>query len=76
MTAAGAGLVVYLIGAAIALARTDAGWGTRLLLAAIWPLGPLAFVVTVASLVAVGMVAFPLFGAAVLAVAGAAWWWA
>jgi len=76
VTAAGAALAVYLIGVAAALARTDAGWGTRLLLAAIWPLGPLAFAVTVASLVAVGMVAFPLFGAAVLAVGGAAWWWA
>ena len=67
-------LGVYLLGALVALVRTDAGWGTRVLLAALWPIGPLAFAVTVATLVAVGMIAFPAFGAAVLASAGAAWY--
>ncbi len=74
MTAEQVVLGVYLAGALIALVRTDAGWGTRVLLAAFWPVGPLAFVVTVAALVAVGVIAFPAFGAVVLATAGAAWY--
>lgn len=65
---------IYLIGVVIALVRTDAGWGTRVLLGLVWPLAPLAFILTVAALVAVGMVAFPLFGATVVALAGAAWY--
>ena len=74
MTGERIALGVYLVGALIALVRTDAGWGTRVLLAALWPVGPLAFALTVATLVAVGMIAFPAFGAVVVATAGAAWW--
>ena len=74
MTREQVALGVYLAGALVALVRTDAGWGTRVLLAALWPVGPLAFVVTVTTLVAVGMVAFPMFGAAILATAGAVWY--
>lgn len=67
-------LGVYLLGALVALVRTDAGWGTRMLLAALWPVGPLVFALTVATLVAVGMVAFPPFGAVAIATVGAAWY--
>lgn len=74
MTGEQVALGVYLAGALVALVRTDAGWGTRVLLAALWPVGPLAFAVTVAMLVAVGMIVFPPFGAVVLATAGAAWY--
>ena len=74
MTGEQVALGVYLLGALVALVRTDAGWGTRVLLAALWPVGPLAFALTVATLVAVGMVAFPPFGAAVVAAAGAVWY--
>ncbi len=74
MTATQILLALYLLGVVIALARTDAGWGTRVLLGVVWPLAPLAFAVTVASLVAVGMVAFPLFGVTVVALAGTAWY--
>ena len=74
MTVEQVALGVYLAGALIALVRTDAGWGTRVLLAALWPVGPVAFVATVGTLVAVGMIAFPAFGAVVLATAGAAWY--
>ncbi len=74
MTVAQVLLALYLIGVVIALARTDAGWGTRVLLGLVWPVAPLAFAVTVAALVAVGMVAFPLFGVTVVALAGAAWY--
>jgi len=66
-------LALYGLGAVVALVRTDAGWGLRVLLALLWPLAPLAFVATVTALVAVGMVAFPLFGVAVVTLAGAAW---
>ena len=74
MTGEQVALGVYLVGALIALVKTDAGWGTRVLLAALWPVGPLAFALTVATLVAVGMIAFPAFGAVVVATAGAAWY--
>ena len=74
MTAVHVALAIYLAGALIALIRTDAGPGMRLACAVLWPIGPLAFVLTVAALVAVGMVAFPPFGVAVAALAGLAWW--
>jgi len=73
MTLAQTLLALYGTGAAVALARTDGGWGTRVLLALLWPLAPVAFLATVTALLAVAMVAFPMFGAAVLALAGTAW---
>ncbi|HEY1307550.1 MAG TPA: hypothetical protein VGF24_28550 [Vicinamibacterales bacterium] len=51
-------IVVYLAGALIALWRTDADPFERLLLALLWPIGPLAFVVTVAILLAASPLAF------------------
>lgn len=74
MTLTSLALAVYAAGALLALVKTDAGPGTRVLLALTWPVAPAAFALTVASLVAVGMVAFPVFGVAVVAVAGAAWY--
>lgn len=70
MTAA---LVLYAAGCVIALWRTDAGWPARAALALLWPLGPLAFLVTVSALVAAACIAFPLVGAAALG-AGLVWW--
>lgn len=67
-----AALLIYAAGAAVALWRTDASWPTRLLLAALWPIGPAAFVVTVTLLVVVALFVFPWFGLAVAA-AVAAW---
>lgn len=64
MTAA---LLTYVAGALLALWRTDASWPTRMALALLWPLGPLAFVVTVALLVTVSLFVFPLFGLLVAA---------
>ena len=43
-------LLVYLAGAVVALLRTDGKALDRLTLAVLWPVGPLAFVVTVAIL--------------------------
>jgi hypothetical protein len=51
-------LTIYLAGAAIGLWRTDAKPLTRLALAVLWPIGPLAFVVTVAVLLAASPFAF------------------
>jgi hypothetical protein len=51
-------LWIYLAGVAIGVWRTDGAWPTRLLLAVLWPIGPVAFVVTVAILLAAAPIAF------------------
>jgi hypothetical protein len=51
-------LAIYLIGVAIGLWRTDAPLPMRLLLAVLWPIGPLAFVIVIAILVATTPIAF------------------
>jgi hypothetical protein len=51
-------LLVYLAGVAIGLWRTDAPLPTRLLLAVLWPIGPLAFITVVAILIAAAPIAF------------------
>ena len=66
-------LAVYAAGSVIALLRMDAHWPGRILPALLWPLGPLAFVLTVALLLSASLIAFPLFGALVGGIA-AAWW--
>lgn len=71
MTAA---LVIYMVGAGIALWRADAPWPTRIVLALLWPLGPIAFVVTVSILLAASLIAFPVIGALVAAAVLGAWW--
>ena len=70
----GVWLWVYVVGVAWGLLRTDARPPARLALALLWPLGPLAFVVTLTILLAASLIAFPRFGAGVLAVAAIAWW--
>jgi hypothetical protein len=67
-------LIVYFVGIAIGLVAIDGGPGARLGLAIAWPLGPLAFLVTVAGLLVVAAIAFPIFGAMLAAAIGAAWW--
>jgi hypothetical protein len=66
---------IYAAGALVAIWRTDAAWPTRLALAAFWPLGPLAFVVTVIILLAASLIAFPVTAGAVAAAVAAAVWW-
>jgi hypothetical protein len=51
-------LLVYLAGAVVALLRTDGKTLDRVTLAVLWPLGPLAFVVTVVILVLASPFAF------------------
>ena len=68
---------IYAAGAIVAIWRTDAAWPTRLAVAVLWPLGPLAFLVTVSILIAASLIAFPLVtGAIAAAVAAAVWWFA
>ena len=66
---------IYIAGALLALWRTDASWPTRIGLALLWPIGPLAFVVTVSILLAASVIAFPwIAGGIVVTGAVAAWW--
>jgi hypothetical protein len=66
--------VVYVVGVVIGLVAVDGPPATRIGLALAWPLGPLAFVVTVAGLLVVAGIAFPIFGAVLAAAIGAACW--
>ena len=66
--------IAYLVGVMIGLLATDGGPATRIGLALAWPLGPLAFLATVAGLLIVAAIAFPVFGIGLAAVLAAAWW--
>jgi hypothetical protein len=68
-------LGVYLVGVVVGLIATQGGPATRLLLAVLWPLGPLAFLITVTGLLVVAAIAFPVFGVILAgSLAAAAWW--
>ena len=66
---------IYAVGALLALWRTDASWPIRLALAVLWPIGPMAFLVTLAILLGASLIAFPLVAGVVAAVAAAVVWW-
>ena len=66
-------VVIYVVGVVVGLIATDARPVARVGLALSWPLGVLAFVVTVGGLLAVSTVLVPAFGVAVLAAALLAW---
>jgi hypothetical protein len=66
-------LGIYLVGVLVGLIATQGGPGTRLLLAVLWPLGPLAFVITVSGLLVVAAIAFPLFGLILVAALAGVW---
>jgi len=51
-------LTLYFVGVLIGFWRTDAKLLGRLALAVLWPIGPLAFVITVAVLLAASPFAF------------------
>jgi hypothetical protein len=65
---------LYIVGVLIGLIATQGGVATRLGLALLWPLGPLAFIITVAGLLVVAAIAFPAVGVVAAAAIGAAWW--
>jgi hypothetical protein len=67
-------LLLYIGGVLVGLFGTDGPPAARLGLALLWPLGPAAFVATVAGLLVVAAIAFPLFGAMLAGVAAAGWW--
>jgi hypothetical protein len=67
-------LAVYLVGVVVGLIATQGGAGTRLLFAVLWPLGPLAFLITVAGLLIVAAIAFPVFGVVLAGTVAAGWW--
>ena len=65
--------IVYVAGVILGLVCGDAHPPARIALAVMWPLGLLAFVITLCVLVAASLIAFPLFGAAFVA-AVVVWW--
>jgi hypothetical protein len=67
-------LGVYVAGALWGLLVTDARPVERISLALLWPVGPLAFVVTVTLLLAALPVAFPKIGIPLWLAAGSLWW--
>ncbi len=66
--------ILYGAGVLVGLAGTDAPAASRLGLALAWPLGPAAFVLTVATLLVAASITFPAFGALLAAAAAASWW--
>jgi len=66
--------LIYAAGVLLGLARVDADAFERVWLAVLWPLGPLACVVTIATLIIASLVAFPLWGLLVVAASGVALW--
>ena len=63
-----------MVGVLVGLLATDGSLAARIGLALAWPLGPLAFLATVAGLLVVAAIAFPFFGVALAAAIAAAWW--
>ena len=68
------GLAVYVAGVAWGLILIDARPAARLGLALLWPLGPLAFALTITILFAAALIAYPAVAVGVLIAAGAVWW--
>jgi hypothetical protein len=65
---------IYVVGVLVGLVATQGGVATRLGLALLWPLGPLALIITIAGLLVVAAIAFPWFGMMAAAGIAAAWW--
>jgi hypothetical protein len=65
---------IYMLGVIVGLIATQGGVATRLMLALLWPLGPLAFIITVAGLLIVAAIAFPMFGVILAAAIATGWW--
>jgi hypothetical protein len=66
--------IVYAVGVVWCLLVSDAKPGARIVLAVLWPIGPLAFVVTLAILIAAAVIAYPLVMVPVVLVLAALWW--
>ena len=70
-----AALFLYIGGVVVGLLLTDGRPIERLTLALLWPIGPLAFIVTVAILIVAAAIAFPVVGVVAAGIGAAAWWW-
>jgi len=66
--------ILYVAGVIWGLLRTDARPVERVVLSLLWPLGPLAFLVTLAILVAASVIAYPLVMVPAVVVLAALWW--
>ena len=73
MTTAVALTTIYVLGVIAGLLRVDGSLLTKVGIALVWPLGLLAFVVTITMLVGVAAIAFPVFGITLVALLIAAW---
>jgi hypothetical protein len=65
--------IVYVAGVLWGLIMIDANPAVRIAMALLWPLGPIAFAVTIGILLAASLIAFPVFGAIVVVTAALAW---
>lgn len=61
---------LYVAGVIWGLLVADARPADRVVLAILWPIGPIAFVVTVTVLLAASLIAFPMVGAVALLLVG------
>jgi hypothetical protein len=66
--------LIYVAGLLLCIFVSDARPAERLMLAVLWPLGPLALVVTLVVLLLASVVAFPLIMVAMLSVIAIVWW--
>ena len=64
----------YVAGVALGLLVIDGRQAEKIGLALVWPIGPIAFVVTIALLLLASLVAFPSIGAGALVVGSVVWW--
>jgi hypothetical protein len=67
-------ILIYVAGIGLGLLMIDARPPVRIGLSILWPIGPLAFIVTIAILLVASLIAFPALGAAAAIVAVLAWW--
>jgi len=72
----GVSIGLYLLGLALGLAIMRDPWPTRLITAALWPLGPAAFVLVFVTLVLAAAYLWPLPILGAVALAGALVWFA
>ena len=75
MSAALPYLILYVVGVGVGLAVMSDSWPTRLAVALVWPLGPIAFAVVTTILVLAAVVLWPLPALAAGALLGATAWW-
>ena len=51
-------LTIYMLGVLVGLWRTDGPPATKLTLALLWPIGPIAFLITISGLAVAAIIAF------------------